>query len=80
MKLPDIRYGDSIVKQTRVKFGGYYHSLYAQDGDIYDMKNITSDQFPLIMPRSQREVYPIARERRIFYDSSFTFVSEFRAT
>lgn len=77
MKLPDIRYGDSIVKQTRVKFGGYYHSLYAQDGDIYDMKNITSDQFPLIMPRLQREVYPIARERRIFYDSSFTFGSNY---
>lgn len=58
MKLPHMKYSDSISKQTRVKFGGYNHSLYARDGDIYDMKNISSDYYPLISQRKQRALAP----------------------
>ncbi len=49
-----MKYGDGITKQTQVKFGGYNHSLYARDGDIYDMGNITSKYYPLISQREKR--------------------------
>lgn len=56
MKLPHMKHRDSIVKQTRVKFGGYNHSLYARDGDIFDMENITSDNYPVISSRDNRGI------------------------
>ncbi len=56
MKFPHMVYSDEIVRQTQVRFGGYKHSLYAKDGDIYDMRNITANIFPLITPRTQRSI------------------------
>ncbi len=56
MKFPHMVYSDEIVRQTQVRFGGYKHSLYAKDGDIYDMRNITANIFPLITPRAKREI------------------------
>lgn len=56
MKFPHMVYSDEIVRQTQVRFGGYKHSLYANDGDIYDMRNITANIFPLITPRAKRSI------------------------
>lgn len=56
MKFPHMVYNDEIVRQTQVRFGGYKHSLYASDGDIYDMRNITANIFPLITPRAKRSI------------------------
>ena len=56
MKFPHMVYNDEIVRQTQVRFGGYKHSLYANDGDIYDMRNITANIFPLITPRAKRDI------------------------
>lgn len=73
MRLPKIRYSDNITKQTQVRFKGYYHSLYAKDGDVYDMKNMSSDQYPLLTPRKNRQVYQTGTEWNIYKDSDFTF-------
>ena len=50
MRLPYAKYGDKFTKQSQVRFNGYNHSLYARDGDIFDMQNMSSDQLPLLGP------------------------------
>jgi len=55
-KLPKMKYTDSITRQTQVRFGGYNHTKHAKDGDIYDMKNITAEHYPLIAPREKRDI------------------------
>lgn len=55
MRLPHMKYGDDITKQTQIAFGGYNHSPNAKDGEIYDMQNISSDLYPLITQRKKRE-------------------------
>lgn len=38
-------------------FGGYNHNLRIGDGEFYDMKNLTSADYPVLSPRPQRGVY-----------------------
>ena len=38
-------------------FKGYNHNLRIGDGEFFDMKNMTSDYYPLISPRGKRGVY-----------------------
>lgn len=52
--LPSMVYGSGIRKSTQVQFRGYNHNLYAQDGELWDMENLTSDLSPLLSPRRPR--------------------------
>lgn len=52
--LPSMLYGDGIRKAKQTEFGGYNHNLYAQDGELWDMQNLTSDYYPLLSPRKPR--------------------------
>ena len=38
-------------------FMGYNHNLRIGEGEFYDMKNLTSNNYPVLSPRSQRGVY-----------------------
>ena len=38
-------------------FKGYNHNLRIGEGEFFDMKNMTSDYYPLISPRGKRGVY-----------------------
>lgn len=38
-------------------FKGYNHNLRIGEGEFYDMKNLSSDNFPVLSPRQQRAVY-----------------------
>ena len=38
-------------------FKGYNHNLRIGDGEFYDMQNLTSADYPVLSPRSQRGVY-----------------------
>ena len=38
-------------------FKGYNHNLRIGEGEFFDMKNMTSDHYPLISPRGKRGVY-----------------------
>lgn len=38
-------------------FGGYNHNLRIGEGEFYDMTNLTSADYPVLSPRSQRGVY-----------------------
>ena len=41
-------------KSTVEVFRGYNHNLRIGDGELYDMKNMTSDAYPLLSPREAR--------------------------
>lgn len=38
-------------------FGGYNHNLRINDGEFYDMQNLTSSHYPVLSPRSKRGTY-----------------------
>jgi len=57
MKLPSMVYGDNIVKGKQVAFAGLNHNLGAGDGDLWDMRNLTSDYYPLLATRQKRRLY-----------------------
>ena len=38
-------------------FGGYNHNLRIGEGEFYDMKNLTSTDYPVLSPRPHRGVY-----------------------
>lgn len=55
-KLPVMPYSKANFKWGDVSFGGYLHTHYASDGDIYDMENMSSDRYPLLTPRKKRHL------------------------
>lgn len=57
--LPNMPYSDGIRKHTQVEFRGYNHQIGAGDGELYDMKNLTGDFYPVLSPRRKR--YKIAK-------------------
>lgn len=38
-------------------FGGYNHNLRIGEGEFYSMKNMSSDDYPILSPRSKRGTY-----------------------
>ena len=50
----------AIVNESRqmtTEFLGYNHNLQIGEGEFYDMKNMTSDYYPVLAPRKKRGVY-----------------------
>ncbi|MBR4079281.1 MAG: hypothetical protein IKK29_03625, partial [Christensenellaceae bacterium] len=43
-------------------FGGYNRNLRIPDGEFYDMKNMTSDHYPVLAPRGKRGKYVLVSE------------------
>lgn len=56
MKYPTLTEQDSS-RQMVDTFKGYNHNLRISDGEFFDMKNMTSDYYPVISPRKNRGVY-----------------------
>jgi len=54
MKLPYLQTA-SNTRSRQDSFGGYNHTLGAVNGEIYDMKNLTSDYYPLLASRPKRK-------------------------
>lgn len=56
-----MRYPTLPVEQTTKEmvdvFLGYNHNLRISDGEFFDMKNLTSNQFPILSPRGARGLY-----------------------
>ena len=52
--LPSMINSDGIRKYTATQFGGYNHTLAAQDGEVWDMAGMTSDYYPLLSVRQKR--------------------------
>ena len=43
-------------REMTTNFGGYNHQLSCQDGQFYDMKNMTSQYYPILSPRDSRGI------------------------
>ena len=56
MRLPKLRELESS-RQMVDTFRGYNHNLRISDGEFFDMKNMTSDYYPVLSPRKKRGVY-----------------------
>lgn len=57
MKLPSMKYTDGIAKNKQIKFSGLNHTYAAEDGELWDMRNLTSDHAPLLGTREPRRLY-----------------------
>lgn len=57
MNLPKPNYTAPLRQSYQAQFGGLNHTKGASDGDIYDMRNMTSDHYPVLSPRDKRFVY-----------------------
>ena len=56
MNYPKLRVLQSS-RQMVDTFKGYNHNLRISDGEFFDMKNMTSDSYPVLSPRKKRGVY-----------------------
>ena len=70
---------DRIRKHKSVKFGGLNHTKAATDGEIYDMRNMTSSEYPLLASREGRhKIKTITSPRGIFSNDDLYYVSNNR--
>ena len=58
MRYPQLKVKQSI-RQMVDEFKGYNHNLRIGDGEFYEMKNMTSDHYPVLAPRGKRGDYPV---------------------
>ena len=56
MKYPTLPTKESS-RDVLERFRGYNHNLRIGDGEFYDMKNMTSDCYPVLSPREKRGLY-----------------------
>ena len=70
MKYPKLRELETS-RQMVDTFKGYNHNLRIGDGEFFDMKNMTSDYYPVLSPRKKRGVYasPTSPQGMIAKDS-----------
>ena len=55
MRFPILQEVTRYREMTKT-FGGYNHQLSCQEGQFYDMKNMTSQYFPILSPRQNRGI------------------------
>lgn len=56
MKMPTLTNID-MSRDFISAFAGYNHNLHINDAEFYDMKNMTSDFYPILSPRETRKEY-----------------------
>lgn len=83
MKYPKLRVLESSRQMVEV-FKGYNHNLRIGDGEFFDMKNMTSDHYPVLSPRGNRGVYAspaspnglIAKDALCYVDGTKFFINQ----
>ena len=61
MKYPKLKALGTSRQMVDV-FKGYNHNLRIGDGEFFDMKNMTSDNYPVLSPRGSRGIYVNAQD------------------
>lgn len=85
MKFPQLK----VLKSSRQMidaFKGYNHNLRIGDGEFFDMKNMTSDHYPVLSPRGNRGVYAspaspnglISKDALCYVDGTDFVINEYR--
>ena len=83
MRYPRLRELKSSRQMVDV-FKGYNHNLRIGDGEFFDMKNMTSDHYPVLSPRGKRGLYAspvspnglIAKDSLCYVDGSKFVINE----
>ena len=83
MKYPKLK-AIKASRQMVDEFKGYNHNLRIGDGEFFDMKNMTSDNYPVLSPRGKRGVYAsptkptglIAKDALCYVDGSKFVINE----
>ena len=84
MKLPKLRELQAS-RQMVDTFRGYNHNLRISDGEFFDMKNMTSDYYPVLSPRKKRGLYVspnspkgmIAKDALCYVDGTKFVINEY---
>ena len=85
MKYPRLNEMEASRQMIDV-FAGYNHNLRIGDGEFFDMKNMTSDNYPILSPRCKRGVYAsangpngmIAKDALCYVDGTYFVMNEYR--
>lgn len=67
-------------------FKGYNHNLRIGEGEFYDMKNLSSDNYPILSPRPKRGIYAtpskpqgmVAKDSICYVDGGDFIINEYR--
>jgi hypothetical protein len=67
-------------------FKGYNHNLRIGEGEFFDMKNLTSDDYPILSPRQKRGIYAVptapqgmvAKDSLCYVDDGVFIMNEYR--
>ena len=84
MRYPKLRELASS-RQMVDTFRGYNHNLRISDGEFFDMKNMTSDYYPVLSPRKKRGLYAspnspkgmIAKDALCYVDGANFVINEY---
>lgn len=85
MKYPHLR-ETAASRQVIEVFSGYNHNLRISDGEFFDMKNMTSDYYPVLSPRGNRGIYAspsnptgmIEKDSLCYVDGKDFVINEYR--
>lgn len=63
-RLPKLPYRLTRSRPTQLAFGGLNHTATAADGEIYDERDVSTDEYPALVPRKPRlrSVAPIGTQ------------------
>ena len=84
MRYPTL-YTKENSRQMVDLFKGYNHNMRISDGEFFDMKNMTSDYYPVLSPRKNRGVYAsatnptglIAKDALCYVDGNTFYINEY---
>ena len=85
MNFPKLRELDTSRSMVDV-FKGYNHNLRIGEGEFFDMKNMTSDYYPILAPRGKRGLYAgaaaprglIAKDALCYVDGKDFVMNQYR--
>ena len=85
MKYPKLTETE-VSRQMIDTFLGYNHNLRISSGEMFDMKNMTSDYYPVLSPRKQRGIYAntsnpqgmIAKDSLCYVDGSDFYLNGYK--
>ena len=85
MRLPEL-YELKTSRDFTDAFGGYNHNPRISEAEFFDMKNMTSSQYPILAPRAKRGIYAspespqgmIAKDTLCYVDGTAMVVNGYR--
>ena len=76
MRFPKLPAPDRIRQQVQTRFGGLDHTAGAEDGDIYDMANLWSGDFPRLSVRPGRRTLGSAAKPNGLFRAGRRFLAD----